>query len=373
MPMHKFFLVVPPGFEKLAEAELAWRGYELSPVSQTKGGIEYELPFDQGLSLNLQSRIGTRVLMRLMEFRCRDFPKLFNKVRDYSWESFIGKKGFHVEVSARRSRLMNKKRIANTVSEAIEKSLKSKSLAEREDGVGIFVRFEDDQAQLSLDTSGLGLFKRGYKTLEALAPIRENLAFGLFFALYKAAGCPPEVSLVDPLCGSGTFLCEAALTTAPVRPREEYGFSPWFQEKLWEPAKLSSPIKYIYGFDRHPDALRLAQENITHATNSKMTNVFLAQKDFLRDDLSQVAEIRSSKEHSGPLLGIANPPYGVRVALPAPPAEFYARLMGAFESLNCDHFGFIVPKTHLKHLPKPSCRLDFSNGGIDVSFFIFSK
>jgi putative N6-adenine-specific DNA methylase len=395
--LSRFFLVVPPGFEELAERELVSRRfYSLTDTSsvkikKVKGGLEIECPQELSLALNRFSRLGTRVLMRLAEFRCRDFPKLFKRIQSVPWHEFIrgdgstggGGKGdptFSVEVSARKSRLMNQKRIAEAVSDGVKKSLRGHAGKKAAPGMTpteIYVRFEDDMAQISLDTSGEALFKRGYKTLEALAPLRENFAAGLFFALWDFAGRPLNYQLVDPLCGSGTFLTEGGLFWSEP-PARNFDFQKWFTgeiPRLIPPFtdknnKVLESRNEVFGFDRHPEALRLAEENLRAAG---LVQFSLQQKDFLKEPVT----LPSLNADAGPewqktvRLGIANPPYGVRIQLPAPPAEFYARLIGAFESLECQAFGFIVPREHLKHLPKSANQVKFSNGGLDVTFVIY--
>ncbi|MEK6555583.1 MAG: hypothetical protein AABZ31_10110 [Bdellovibrionota bacterium] len=355
-----FFMIVPPGFEKLALSELRYKqalppDLAESNIRILKGGIEFDLPFDMGLKLNSYSHLATRVLVRIDKFRCRDFPKLFKKIQAIDWSKWLTGP-FDVSVSAHRSRLMNKKRIISSVSEGIEKQSKKKFRFNEDDTINtqtVYVRFDNDEAEVSLDTSGEALFKRGYKYLEATAPIRENLAAGLFWALYEKAGRPKNIVLCDLMCGSGTLLTEAGI----------------FSNK----DQADAPNLKLRGFDKSGEIAIIAERNITSLKLGDTSEVGVA--DFLQPaDLAVIKSIlEKANENSATLIGISNPPYGVRLKWPCPPKEFYSRLVEAYSAAGCQLFGFIVPQSALRSAPKPSLSFPFKNGGIDVIFNIYER
>lgn len=341
MSAHTYFLIVPPGFETLAVEELQAKGllstdkgFDPSLIRYFRGGVELDLEPRDGERLNQFSRIATRVLKRLTRFRCRDFPKLFNKTKEIQWSNHL-KSDFSLSVSAGTSRLMNKKRIAATVSEAIEKQ----GFNWVEDAATcVYVRFENDEVEFSLDLSGEALFKRGYKELSAKAPIRENLAAGLFFKLLKEVLPAKNIEVVDLTCGSGTLLTEAAL--------------------LFEPPV----VKRGWGFDMDPAALDGAAKNLSRIKTG--AEISFAKVDFLTESVQIV-------EKQGPRIGVSNPPYGKRVRFPAPPKKFYERLEAAYREADCEIFGFIVPVAYSTLAPHPVEKLLFKNGGLDVVFHIY--
>ena len=350
-----FFVVVPPGFESLAYQELVLKGAigpGFAPECRRffKGGIELDLPSQQGFELINVSRIATRVLVRLEKFRCRDFPKLYKKTRGVSWAHWFSDcEGLEISVSARQSRLMNKKRISETVLKGVRDS---KSWAEPSKKTSpynlkhLFVRFENDEVEFSLSLANEDLFKRGYKVLEAKAPLRENLAAGLFYSLYLAAGEPKKWSLLDLMCGSGTLLTEAALF-----------FS---NQKI-----LEKSVHRLYGFDQESTAVELAQKNLSAIEMSSCGHI---QKfNFLKDHPSPTLQLAADEI----LIGLSNPPYGVRIKWPAPPKIFYAKMMAQYEEMGCSIYGFIVPRAQKHLLPEPSMALPFKNGGLDVIFHIY--
>lgn len=408
----KFFVIVPPGFEKLASRELEARGYTPpGPEAAIRGGIELELPLENGYQLNRESHIATRVLERLEKWRCRDFPKLFNKTQTVAWEKWITGP-YEVEVSAHRSRLMNKKRIAETVEKGIAarlkknpaKKLNAKNLARNgtpAEPLKIFVRFNNDEVEMSLDTSGEALFKRGYKTMaEAAAPIRENLAAAVFWALYERAGRPTDITVIDPTCGSATLLTEAASFFSE-KPERDYAYDLWSanlaKPKISAAAKsanatLAFPLKpnlppvnvTLIGCDRDAETLKMAKQN----AGNLGVKIHLSQSDFLKLEYKQVGDLVDSFERNptghakasagaskpAPMrIGLANPPYGERIKWPIPPKQFYAGLIDFFKASNCKVYGFIVPRQKVRDLPQAPYKIDFENGGIPVSLVVYGS
>ncbi|MEK6626873.1 MAG: THUMP domain-containing protein, partial [Bdellovibrionota bacterium] len=119
-----FFIVVPLGFEDVAQTEiynhLSVLYPELGPCKQSKGGIELELPLEIGLALNHLLRIPTRILLRLEKFRCRDFPKLYKKTQNYAWAPFLLGKMPKIHVTAKKSRMIHTGRIEESITKGLQ-------------------------------------------------------------------------------------------------------------------------------------------------------------------------------------------------------------------------------------------------------------
>lgn len=339
-----FFLIIPPGFEGYALDEIRFKGLlpnDLPSLNAIRGGIEFSATYDQAQHLAQSSRLATRVLQRVEKFRCRDFPKLFKKVEKLELWRFLAE-DMQVFVSARQSRLMNKKRIESTVRNAIFKKKQNLVGSFKE----LYVRFENDEVELSLNISERFLFKRGYKVLEAEAPIRENLAAGLFWALYGEAGRPQNFELIDFTCGTGTFLTEAGT---------------FFTNTA------SQPSFALYGFDSNPQVIEVAKKNIDQAGLAGSAQFALS--DFLKQEKSFLGPKPGGVDR----IGISNPPYGVRLKWPVPAREFYSQLLSAYSKSDVDCFGIVVPKEKVSLLPTAAAQIAFKNGGLDVVFQIYKS
>jgi putative N6-adenine-specific DNA methylase len=226
------------------------------------------------------------------------------------------------------------------------------------------------EATLYLDTSGEALYQRGHKIAKVEAPLKENLAAGIL----KLSGWQPGIPLLDPMCGSGTFLIEAAqmaLGDAPGLSREpgEFGFErlAGFDAALWRKLKVEAaqrraeapPILPIWGSDIAADAVARTAQNLAHA----------GIDDLVRVERADVLE-RSAPAPEGIL--IANPPYGERLGDDAALAAFYPKLGDAlkkrFAGWRCY---FLSADTRLPKLIglKPSRKIPLYNGNLECRLY----
>jgi putative N6-adenine-specific DNA methylase len=224
-----FFLVIPVGLEAFAEAELLEKAKLLSKrsaglagvevLSRSKGGLTIRCDRALGFALNHWLKIPTRILLRLAEFRCKDLPKLFNRVRKLPWQNYLRRGPVECSVSVHESRLKIKETIAESVREALRDCEHHQPFRKKFLDVpqNIFLRIKKDTVFVSIDTSGEALYKRGYKPFTAQAPMRENLAAGLLWPLLSSC---PEGTIVDMMAGSGTLGFEALSFYEPVRGRK---------------------------------------------------------------------------------------------------------------------------------------------------------
>jgi putative N6-adenine-specific DNA methylase len=366
MSENQFFLVVPPGLEILAGRELNEKLPGLPEAKIEKGGLTVTAPLELGFTFNLVLKIPSAVLLRVAEFKCRDLPKLYNKVANIRWGQYLNGDKFELSVASSKSRLLHEKKIANSVKEGIERHFvkqppKKPKIAH---AFEIQVRFFDDVCTISIDLSGEPLFKRGYKKMAALAPLRENLAAGLFYALWVETG--GFDTLIDPMCGTGTFLIEGQEFWHPNTHRE-YAFqkrADWVATPV--DSAVSGPTRF-YGFDKGDKSLQNLRESLAGLSSGMSWTLAV------RDSLSnEPVDVSGQK-----IAIICNPPYGERLTLPKPPKEFYRELIEKMVSLHSVGMGVILPKRYLSLVPetisgyKASQEWGFENGGLPVVFRIY--
>lgn len=360
----QFFAIVPPGFEQLCAHELSQ--IVSSPVAVEHGGVFFEGKLRELYLANLWLRCASRVLVRLDTFGCRDFPTLFRKAARLPWGRFIKPgRAIQVRVSCHQSRLNHTNRIAETLTDAITKALGS-GINETEQQTPpqlVFVRFDQDQCQLSIDSSGELLHRRGYRGQMTPAPMRETLAAGCLMHF----GWHGEKDFCDLLCGSGTLAIEAALIAANLPPGRQRSFAfqqwPGYRDGLWQ-ALLSEARQqqqavqvHIQASDLCPDAIAAARHNSQRAGVSELLT--LSQQDY------QLAKPPSS---SG--LWLSNPPYGERLKSDLSTRQLYTALQRKLE----DDFpgwrgGVIFPQQQMS----AAATLKFRNGGLAVGLYPLHK
>ncbi len=382
MNEHEFFLIVAPGLTDLAALELEekWTAIftlakriapDLTETSlqytKTAEGITLEkVPLLAGVLLNTYLKTPTRILLRLGSFRCRDFPKLYNKCKKMNLGQWLPPGPIRIKASASKSRLMMLKRIEDTVLKAC-----SRKAGESEDAM-LWVRFQDDTCTISVDTSGEALYKRTSEKKVGQAPLRETIAAALFYKLHLLAKEDSHV-FIDPMLGSGTSLSEA-LNFWRTHKRERYAFLSFealqkfsIDSRLFYNQEMAkNPFDHLVGYDQNDAALTWAKENI------KSQTVVLKKRDVLgsNTNLSDVPQ-------AGVLF--ANPPYGKRLKLPVAPKIYFQSLWEAIaRDFSPNIAGLILPRENCKsievqHPYKQAAVLHFMNGGLKVSFVIYRK
>ncbi|MBN1982233.1 MAG: hypothetical protein JW795_11925 [Chitinivibrionales bacterium] len=365
-----FFAICLPRFERLLERELIRIG-GVEEITVTEGGVSFSGDFEQVYRINLFSRIATRVLLRVDEFITRSYPELYNKIAVMPWERYCGLSGrFRVVVSARKSRLHHSGNIEESVGAAVVKKLKSLGIAVEmspDAAIAIFIRLIDDRCTVSVDSTGEMLYKRGYKQETAGAPLRENSAA----ALLDHCDGDRFQTIIDPFCGSGTFIIEAVLRGLSVAPggQREFAFMQWpsFQPLTWNhllkkaTSEISATLpKTIIGSDIDEGAITAARANAGRAGVEKYISLTVVDCRTINQDQSLT---------SGLL--ISNLPYGKRIGAQTDLGTLY-REFGAALRQRCRgwSFGFVVADTSLYkelHLPVKKT-MAFSHGGMQVLF-----
>ncbi len=300
------FAVTAPGLEEVCAAEL--QNLLEVDTSIELGGVQFSGGLSELYQANLSSRIASRFLVRVGEIRARDFSAFYNRCVQLPWGRYLKvETPVVVRASSRSSRLVHTGRLAEVVEKAINKSLGRSSTGSSEDsGQLIVARMEDDICRISIDSSGDLLHRRGYRLETAKAPLRETLAAGIL-SLLEWDGV---TNLVDPMCGSGTFLIESALMAAhrAVGADRRFAFMAWprFRPGLWSQLldegrrPVIAPSVSIHGSDADAAAIGSAGKNIERAGCVDFVNLACRQI----DNVSGV---------QGTGLIICNPPYGLRV------------------------------------------------------------
>ncbi len=300
----RLFVVTAPGLEGVCAEELNTLG--MAEVRETAGGVAFTGALRDLYRANLWLRTASRVLVRVGELKATDFPELYRKAVRLPWGKFVRPEAsVQVRAVSHRSRLGHSGRIAETVAQAVDRAL-GRTPTLQNCGQQIVVRFEDDRALLSVDSSGALLHRRGYRADAVPAPLRETLAAGIL----RLLGWDGSLPLADPMCGSGTFVIEGAqlaMNRAPGLDRE-FAFMDWpgFRPGLWEvlraeaETEIHEPGAPLWGADRDPGAVAAARRNAERAGVA-------AHVDF------QVRELSRETLRKGPGVVVCNPPYGKRL------------------------------------------------------------
>lgn len=379
--LEKFFLVIPPGLEDLAVQELKEKVSQVEVIGTEKGGVTLLAPFEIGLVLNFVLKIPTAIYWRLAEFKCRDLPKLYQKVSNIKWSRCLLGNQFELNVKSSKSRLLNEKKIEKSVREGIARHFEKQppKKADSEYAFTVHVRFFQDVCTLSLNMTGEPLFKRGYKKMSGPAPMRENLAAALFYALWLELG-GFEV-LTDPMCGSGSLLLEAAQFW---HTQEERSFA--FQNRReWrgvaekippQEVALEKGVRKFYAFDKDQKSIQNLEESLKNLERkgAQMGEWLLATHDVFSD---QNLTLSAAKRGATRAAVICNPPYGERLRLPLPPKEFYFKWFQQVMKGSPSGIGLVLPAKWTKFMPlniEPYFCVrewSFENGGLPVVFRVY--
>ena len=333
--MNEYILTAPChfGLESVLKREIKSLGYEITGVCD--GRVNFKGGPEAVARANVFLRTAERVMIVAGEFEALSFPELFDKTKSIPWSDFIPKHGrFWVKKAGSvKSELFSTRDIQTIVKKAMVDSMSTKYGIEHfpEDGEDYPVRvfINKNAVTIGLDTTGESLHKRGYRILHGEAPIAENLAAALIMLTPWKSDRP----LIDPFCGSGTFLTEAALMAANIAPGAGRSFTAkaWnnlIDKKIWEEAykEAESGVKEkadcdLQGYDLDPKVLRLARENAEKAGVSGMIH-------FQERPASEMS-------HSGKYgFIITNPPYGERMEEKAALPGIYKDLGEAFKKLS---------------------------------------
>ena len=333
--MKRMELIAPChfGLEAVLKREILDLGYEISRVED--GRVTFIGDAEAICRANIFLRTAERILIKIGSFRAVTFDELFEKTKQLPFEEYIPENGrFWVKkASSVKSTLFSTSDIQSIMKKAMVERMKQRYHNEwfPEDGADFPIRvfLLKDQVTVGLDTSGESLHKRGYRRLSGKAPITETLAAALILLTPWRA----DRILVDPFCGSGTFLIEAAMMAASIAPgmNREFLSEEWtdlIPKKLWydtmdeanELVKDDVEVD-LQGYDIDPEVIKVARENAREAGVEHL--IHFQQRD--------VRDLNHPKKYG---FVITNPPYGERLEEKSALPELYQAFGESFRRLD---------------------------------------
>ncbi|KGJ05357.1 RNA methyltransferase [Paracoccus halophilus] len=309
----EIFLVATPGLEEPLADEARALGLD---AHVQPGGVSFTGGWADVRRANLEIRGATRVLARIGSFRAMHPAQLDKRARRFPWGDWLRADiPVRVEASSRKSRIYHAGAISQRIEAAIRDSLGAPVADDAP--VTLKVRIEDDLCTISVDTSGESLHKRGHKQAVGKAPMRETMA-AMFL---RQCGFDGHEPVLDPMCGSGTFVIEAAEIAAGLHPGRMRGFAfehlPGFDPEAWADQRkhvATPPAITFHGSDRDAGAIRMSHENAARAGVGGWS-------DFQNRAIGDLI-----RPEGPPGLVIVNPPYGARIGNKGPLFGLHAAL-----------------------------------------------
>ncbi|MDI9246908.1 bifunctional 23S rRNA (guanine(2069)-N(7))-methyltransferase RlmK/23S rRNA (guanine(2445)-N(2))-methyltransferase RlmL [Marinobacter sp. CHS3-4] len=321
-----FFVTCPKGLEYLLEEELKALGME--PLRNAPAGVWANGSLAAGYRTCLWSRLANRVILHLADVDATSADRMLGGVTDLPWEDHIPVTGsFRVNFVGQNDEIRNTQFGAQRVKDGVVDRLRTASgqrpsVDAKDPDVTVSARLHRGVLSVGIDLSGDSLHKRGYRTEKGAAPLKENLAAALLIRAGWPAIAESGGPLLDPMCGSGTLLIEAAMMAmdlAPGRKRERWGFTRWpgHDPELWLSLRQEAESRayegrqafehkgiVIEGSDADQKVLSIARNNLQRAGLTDA--VCLEQRD--------ITELREASHESTIGLVIVNPPYGERLS-----------------------------------------------------------
>jgi putative N6-adenine-specific DNA methylase len=362
----RYFAQTARGLDELAGAELAELGGR--DIEKAGGGLYFRADAAGLYRINYCARLVSRVLAPLASFHCPGDQALYDSAKALAWERILSlEKTFAVFANVHDSKISHAHYAALRLKDAIadyfrERSGRRPDVNTEHPDVWINLNISQDQALISLDTSGGSLHRRGYRVQSVAAPLQETLAA----ALVRLSGWQGERPLVDPMCGSGTIVAEAFMHYCRVPSafkREKFGFEnlPDFAAGVWGEVRRASdaavramPEGLIRGSDSDRQTMDAARRNLREIPGTR--GLPLERKDF-----RELLGIRDATI-------ICNPPYGIRVG-ELEPTRFLYKEFGDFLKQRCQGSTAYVLCGNLELIPaiglKPARRFVLFNGPLE--------
>ncbi len=362
----QYFAQVAEGLKEAGARELAELGAE--NVQPEFSGIRFKAGKASLYRINYMTRLLSRCLAPLLSYDCPDTDTLYWKAKQIKWEDFFDRDNtFAVSGNVSDSVISHSKYAALRLKDAIADYFKEKTgqrpdVSKRSPDLLLNLHIRNDKAVISLDTSGGALHRRGYREETVSAPMQETLAA----AIIRFTEWDGSVPLFDPLCGSGTLLCEALMRYSHVPAgifRQRFGFEslPDFDSSAWRQIKKEAdeqirelPKKLLAGSDVSIEAVRAARTNLMglHYGN----RVTIERVDFQK--------LPVVKEH----VIVTNPPYGIRMGGDRNLEVFYKNF-GDFLKQKCKNstaFIYFGDRKYIKNIGlKASWKKPIKAGGLD--------
>ncbi len=358
------------GIESVVGRELSWLGYGDQQIEN--GRVTFAGDEAAICRANIWLRAADRILLKMGEFKALTFDELFEGTKALPWDEWLPENAqFPVDGKSVDSKLSSVPDCQAIVKKAIVEKLKLKYKKQWFDENGPLYRIEisllKDLATLTVDTTGPGLHKRGYRTLSAGAPLKETLAA----AMLMISRWKPDRALIDPFCGSGTIPVEAAMIANNMAPGAKRSFSAegWHQTpaSLWMQAREEASDKIrrnpglrIHGSDIDDEAISLARY---HATQAGVSQDIHLQR-------LPVSEISSRYKYG---FIVCNPPYGERLGELAEVERLYRDLGVVFKGFDTWSFYVITSHPRFEALigRKADKKRKLYNGRIQCNYYQF--
>lgn len=353
------------GFEPLLAKELR----NLGAIDVKEGVRSVSFYGDKGFmyKANLSLRTAIKVLKPIHSFKIFSEEDLYREINKMTWEEYLdNNQTLAVDATVHSEKFTHSQYIALKTKDAIVDRFRDRtgqrpSVDLDYPNLRINIHIEKEFCTVSLDSSGQSLHKRGYKLATNIAPINEVLAAGMLLH----SGWDGQCDFMDPMCGSGTILIEAAMIACNIPPninRKEFGFEKWkdWDEDLFEKIQESVLKKArdfhftIKGYDKAPSAVQKAKDNIDNANLSEFITV--EHEDFFKTE-------KQTERH---LHMVFNPPYGERLNIDMP--EFYKAIGDTLkQSYPGTHAWFITSNLDaIKHVGlRPSRKIKLFNGSLE--------
>ena len=319
---------------------------------------------------NLYCRTASRILKPIVSFKATNADEVYEQVKLIDWSQYLDvKKTFAIDATVFSEEFRHSKFVTYRVKDAIadwfmERENRRPSIRLDNPDLFLNVHISHTQCTISLDSSGESLHKRGYRDAQTEAPINEALAAGMLLL----AGWDGKSNFIDPMCGSGTFLIEAALIALNIPPciyRQSFAFEKWTDfdkelfEELYNDDSLERPFEFkIMGADVSPRAVKIAQENIKAAGLHKYITV----------EQCSISDWELQTETG---LIVTNPPYGERL-LSDDLFGLYAQLGETLKHKFTGSTAWVI-SSHVDCLQRvglrPSAKVKLLNGALDCEFW----
>ncbi|RKY55807.1 MAG: class I SAM-dependent RNA methyltransferase [Candidatus Neomarinimicrobiota bacterium] len=362
----RFFAQIAGGMEELGAKELNELG--AGDVKSVYRGLYFNADNETLYRINYQSRLITRVLAPILTFDCHSADYLYKTAKLIPWDVLFGiDNTFAVFASVSHSKITHSKYAALRLKDAIvdyfkEKTGERPNVERLEPDIWINLHIERNRAVISVDTSGGSLHRRGYRLQAGSAPMQETLAA----AIIRLSGWKGEEPLIDPMCGSGTLLMEAAMKYCNIPSgylRKRFGFVrlPDFDSTAWKGIRRNADHKIRdlpAGLISGSDISRYAIEDISRNAMSfpQTENILIKAVDF-----KDIEQIKDS-------VIVTNPPYGVRMGKEHDMGRFY-RELGDFLKLKCQGstaYIYFGNREYIKNVGlKTSFKIPLVNGALD--------
>ena len=354
------------GFEEILAKELQQMGAQNVEI----GTRMVSFVGDKGFmyKANLGLRTALKILKPIYNFRAFNEASLYKGIQGIDWSKYMNQNmTFVIDTTVHSDNFKHSQFVAQKCKDAIVDQFKDKfgsrpSIDKDYPDLRINVHIDRDQCSVSLDSSGASLHQRGYKTATNIAPINEVLAAGMLLL----SGWDGSCDFIDPMCGSGTILAEAAMIACNIPPninRKEFAFEKWndwdndlFDQIMDSLMKKVKEFHYsITGYDKAPSAVMKAKDNIRNANLDEYIKI--SERNFFDTE----------KENQGPLHMVFNPPYGERLDIHL--ERFYREIGDTLkQSYPNTNAWFITANLEaLKYVGlKPSRKIKLFNGKLEA-------